>query len=299
MRFEAVFALIKETVTGWMADNATRMSAALAYYAIFSLAPLLVILLAVVGLVYGEEAARGQISGQVAGLVGEAAGDSIQTAVAATGQVKSRGIIAALVAFGVMVFGASTVFGELKNALNAIWGVQPRPGRPIRALVRDRLLSFSLVLGIGFLLLVSLTVSAVLSALGTFMADWLALPPATWKAADFLISLGLTSALFALIYKILPDVVLRWRDVATGALLSGALFTAGKSLIAGYLGSNSVASSFQAAGTLVVILLWVYYASGILFLGAEFNKGWLRRCGRGVVPRPHAQFIHVTPSNPS
>ncbi len=291
MNLPPVVTLLKETVSGWIADNATRMSAALAYYAIFSLAPLLVVLIAVVGLVYGEEAARGQVTGQVAGLVGRQAGESIQTAIAATGQVKSHGIVAALVAFGVMIFGASGVFGELKNALNTIWGVEVRPGRTVKTIVRDRLLSFSLVLSIGFLLLVSLAVSSVLSALSTYMAGFFALPPVMWKGVDFAVSLALTSALFAMIYKILPDVVLRWKDVAWGALFAGSLFTAGKSLIAWYLGSNSVASSFQAAGTLVIILLWVYYATCILFLGAEFTKSWVRRFGAGVVPQRHAKLL--------
>ncbi len=291
LRMKELFATLQAAVTAFLADNATRLSAALAYYAIFSLAPLVVILISMVGLVYGEEAARGQIADQISGLVGEQAGETIQTAVAATAQTKSSGVIATLVALVVMVLGASTVFGELKNALNSIWGVAVRPGRTIVTLIRDRALSFSMVLTIGFLLVVSLVISAVLSAVSTYMAGVLPLPPLIWKAMDFAISLTVTGALFAMIFKFLPNVILSWRDVAPGALLTAFLFTAGKSLLAWYLGSNSVASSFSAAGSLIVILLWFYYAASILFLGVEFAKVRILRRGRPIVPHRHARLL--------
>jgi membrane protein len=284
--------LLKAAVTGFLADNATRMSAALAYYAVFSLAPLIIIIISVVGFVYGEEAARGQVVDQISGLVGEQAGETIQTAVAATAETKSSGIIATIIAVGVMIFGASTVFAELKNSLNTIWGVEVKPGRTIITLVRDRALSFSLVLTIGFLLVVSLLVSAALSAVSTYMAGILPLPPFVWKSLDFAVSLGVGGALFAMIYKILPNVILNWRDVMPGALLTALLFTGGKSVLAWYLGSNSVASSFSAAGSLIVILLWVYYAACILFFGAEFSKVCLLHRGRSIVPHRHAKFLH-------
>jgi membrane protein len=291
MKNVALVDLLKETFAGWSADNATRLSAALAYYSIFSIAPLLVVFIALVGFFFGAEAAQGQISDQVSGLVGESAGESLQSAVAAVGPVHGKGIWAAAIAFGVTLFGASTVFGELKAALNSIWGVTALPGRALRNLVRDRLLSFSLVLCIGFLLLISLAVSAAVSGVSTYLAPQLPMPPFVWKGVDFCVSLAMVTVLFAMIYRILPDVALHWRDVFPGAFFAALLFSAGKSVIAWYLGSNSVASSYQAAGTLVIILLWVYYATGILFLGAEFTKAWVKRYGYGILPRSHAALV--------
>jgi membrane protein len=282
---------LKDAGLGWMRDNATRMSAALAYYAIFSIAPLLVIVVAIVGLVYGDEAAHGQVAGQVSSLVGETAGESIQAAVAATGRSTSTGVMAAVISFAVMLFGASTVFGELKTSLNAIWGVAAKPGRAIATLLHDRFLSFALVLCIGFLLLISLVVSAVVAGVSEFMGHALSIPPSVWRCVDFVTSLGVAVVLFAMIFKILPNVALRWRDVLPGAIFTAVFFAIGKAGIAWYLGTNSVASSFAAAGSVIVILLWVYYATCILFFGAEFAKAWMLRSGRTIVPDRHGMLL--------
>lgn len=287
-------AILKEAAFGWVNDNAGRLSAALAYYAVFSIAPLLVIFVSIVGLVFGADAARGQVGTQLAGLVGQPAAETIQQAVAATGRSQAAGIWATLAGFLVLLLGASTVFGELKSALNMIWGVRVRPGRAIRTVIRDRFLSFSLVLSIGFLLLVSLAVSTALAALGDYLAGALPLPPLVWRMLDAVVSVTVISALFAMIYKILPDVVLRWRDVAAGAVFTALLFTAGKTVLAWYLGRNSMASAFGAAGALIVLLLWFYYATCILFLGAEVVKAWVRHRGR-VEPRSYAMNISPPP----
>lgn len=283
--------LLLDSVTSWLDDNASRLSAALAYYTVFSMAPLLVVVVFIIGLVFGEEAARGRISGDIAGLVGPQAGETVENAIAGTARAPKTGIAATVLGIGLLIFGASTVFAELKNSLNAIWGVEARPGRVVRNLMRDRVLSFSLILGVGFILLVSLVVSAAVAALAEFMAGALPLPPWVWQMADFLISLMVTAALFAMILKILPDVVLRWRDVAEGALVTAVLFTVGKMLIAWYLGTSGVVSTFGAAGSVVAILLWVYYAASILFFGAEFTKALFLSRGRKPVPKPQAVVI--------
>jgi len=295
---KSLFGILKEAGQGWVNDNASRLSAALAYYAIFSIAPLLVICVSIIGLAFGAEAAQGQIKTELSSLLGAPAAETVQEAVAATGRSQATGWWAATVGLIVLLFGASTVFGELKSSLNAIWGVRARPGRAIRTVIRDRFLSFSLVLTIGFLLLVSLAVSTALAALSKYMAGAFPLPPVAWTTLDIVVSIGVISALFATIYKVLPDVILRWRDVLAGAVFTALLFTAGKTALAWYLGRNSMASSFGAAGSLIVLLLWFYYATCILFLGAEVVKAWVRHRGV-VVPRSYAMNISLPPKSAS
>lgn len=287
-----LISLLKEAGLGWVNDNASRLSAALAYYAIFSIAPLLVIVIFILAAVFGEDAATGEIAKQLSSLVGSSAAETIQSAITATNAARKTGIIATITGFAVLLFGASSVFGELKNSLNSIWGVAVKPGRTILTLIRDRFLSFSLVLCIGFLLLVSLLISAGIAGLSSYLSKTLGVPATVWQVTDFLISLCVTGVLFAMIFKILPNVILSWQDVAAGGLITALLFTAGKSAIAWYLGTSSVASSFGAAGSLVIILLWIYYATSILFFGAEFTKAWVRaRTGR-ITPHRHAYLLH-------
>ena len=264
-----------------------RLSAALAYYAIFSLAPLIIITISIVGLVYGENAARGQIAEQIKALAGEQAGNAIQGMVKGAAH-KSTSFIAAITGIVVLLFGASGVFGELKGALNTIWGVVAKPGLSIFSLIWDRFLSFGMVLGVGFVLLVSLAVSAAISALSRFMSQLFVTPPFIWKIADFAISFAVVTVLFAMIFKVLPSVRIRWRDVWIGALGTAFLFSVGKTVIGLYLGASSVASVYGAAGSAIIILLWVYYSACILFFGAEFTKVYARRSGAAVVPTPDA-----------
>ncbi len=271
----------------WMADDASRLSAALAYYAVFSIAPLLVIIISIIGFVFGEDAARGQVSEQVAGLVGDESAEMIEGAVAATAQSREGGIWAMSVGTFFLLFGASRVFGEMKNSLNIIWGVKPKPGRAIKKMLRERFLSFSLILGIGFLLLVSLAVSAVLSGASTYLSELFLLPPMLWRFVDFVISVAVIASLFAILFKALPDVVLLWRDVLPGAIITALLFVLGKSGLAWYLGTAGLASSYGAAGSLVVVLMWFYYATAILFFGAELVKARVQR-GTGIQAKGHA-----------
>ncbi len=283
--------LVKEAAYDWVDDGAMRLSSSLAYYAIFSLAPLIVIVVSIAGFVFGEEAARGELSQQIATLGGKAAGEAIQTAVQSSGAHQASGMLATVVGTLVLLFGASTVFAELKDALNIVWGVIVKPGRPFFTLVRDRFFSFSIVLAVGFLLLISLVISILLGALGIYMSGRIQLPPVVWQAWDFVLSFVVVSGLFATIFKLLPNVRLRWRDVWLGSVATAFLFTLGKFLIGYYLATSSVASTFGAAGSVVVVLVWIYYSSCILFFGAELTKGYARKFGSGIVPNSHAVLI--------
>ncbi|HYN87506.1 MAG TPA: YihY/virulence factor BrkB family protein [Ardenticatenaceae bacterium] len=286
MNLRTVWELLKETFTDWSEDKASRLAAALAYYTIFALSPLLIIVIGIASVFLGEEAARGQIVGQIGGLVGEESGEAIQEMIAA--RQESTGLAATVIGIVTLILGASGVFGQLQDALNTIWEVAPKPGRGILGMVKDRFISFTMVLGIAFLLLVSLVVSAGLGALGTFFGNLLPLPEFVLQALNFVISFGVITLLFAMIYKVLPDVDIAWRDVWVGAAITALLFTIGKFAIGLYLGKSSVSSSFGAAGALIVILVWIYYSAQLLFLGAEFTQVYARRFGSRIQPEEDA-----------
>jgi membrane protein len=290
MRARDLLMLLKESASEWMEDNALRLSASLAYYAVFSLAPLLVLAVSIAALVFSEEAARGEIAAQVEALAGRRAADALQALVTATAAQKGTGALAAIVGMAALLFGASGVFVELKDALNTIWGVVVKPGRTLLRLVRDRLMTFSMVLSIGFLLLVSLLLSAALAALSKYMSWLLPLPIFVWRGLDFLVSFSVITLLFAMILKVLPNVRIGWHDVWIGAVVTSLLFTVGKFLIGFYLGTSSTVSVYGAAASVLIVLLWVYYSACILFFGAEFTKVYARRFGSGIVPDKRAML---------
>jgi len=291
MQARDLLPLLKEAASEWVEDNAMRLSSSLAYYAIFSLAPLLVIVVAIAGLVFGEEAARGHLAQHISALAGRGAGEAIQSAVQASASQKARGLAATLISLAVLLFGASTVFAELKDSMNTIWGVVVKPGRPFFTLVRDRFFSFSIVLAIGFLLLVSLVISVLLAGLGSYMSIHFELPPVVWQLGDFLISITVITGLFALIFKLLPNVRLVWRDVWLGSVGTALLFTLGKSVIGLYLATSGISSMFGAAGSVVIVLAWIYYSACILFFGAELTKVYTRKFGSGIVPNHRAVLL--------
>jgi membrane protein len=246
------------------------LAAAISFYTVFSLAPLLVIVIAVVGLAFGQEAAQGQVVGQIQGLVGPDAARMIEEMIEGARR-PAAGIFATALGLGILLLGAAGVFGQLQEALNRIWDAPSSPQRRLLGLLHDRFLSFAMLLGTGFLLLVSLVVSAALQALGTVFGRWLPSPLILLEGLHLVLSLAVITVLFALIYKILPQVRIQWRDVWVGAALTAGLFVLGKFLIGLYLGRGSFTSAFGAAGSLVVILLWVYYSAQILLFGAEFT----------------------------
>jgi membrane protein len=261
----------KETVTRWTEDKASTMAAALAYYALFSLAPLVLIAIAVAGLVFGRQAAEGELYSQIADLVGDPSARALQALVANMHQQHSGGVIATIVGLATLLFGATGVFVQLQDSMNTIWKAKPPTTNGIVEFLRVRLLSFGMVLGIGFLLLVSLVLSAILAAVGDYLLGSLPGGAAVGQALNATVSLVVVTVLFAMIYKFLPDTSVEWRDVWLGALVTSFLFTIGKFAIGFYLGKASVASSYGAAGSLVLLLLWVYYSAMILYLGAEFT----------------------------
>jgi len=291
MHLRHLLPLLKDAASDWVDDGAMRLSSSLAYYAIFSLAPLLVIVISMAGLFFGEEAARGELAHQIASLAGRGAGEAIQSAIQSSAAQKATGVLATILSTALLLFGASTVFAELKDALNTIWGVVVKPGRPFFTLVRDRFFSFSIVLAIGFLLLVSLIISVLLAALSHYMSGRFQLPTMVWKTWDLVLSFAIVSGLFAMIFKLLPNVLLRWRDVWLGAVATSLLFTLGKFVIGYYLATSSIASSFGAAGSVVIVLAWIYYSACILFFGAEITKGYARKFGSGVMPNSRAVLI--------
>ncbi|MGK7866221.1 YihY/virulence factor BrkB family protein [Falsiroseomonas sp. E2-1-a20] len=272
--------LIKETVEGYIEDEAMTRGAAIACYTMFSLAPLLVLAVAIAGLAFGEETVRAAVASQLIGLVGRDGAVAIQSLVGDGGleaQTEGGGF-AALVSLVILLVTASAVFAELQGSLNAIWKAEPR-GLSVSYLLRARLLSIGLVAATGFLLLVSLLASTALSAIGEWAGSNLPLAAPLLRLANFGVSFLLTALLFAAIYKVLPDRRLRWRDVAMGALCTALLFTLGKTLIGWYIGGSGIAARYGATGALIVVLLWVYYSAQVFLLGAEFTRAWTRRPG--------------------
>src|SRR5262249_31190633 len=250
-----VVTLGKETVTRWTEDKASALAAALAYYSLFSLAPLVLVAVAVAGLVFGQRAAEGELYTQLAGLIGEAGAKAVQSLVPNMHQQQGGGIVATIVGLATLLFGATGVFVQLQDSMNSIWKAKPPTTNGIIEFLRVRLLSFSMVLGIGFLLLVSLLLSAMLAAVGDYMVTFLPGGAALGQALNATVSLAVITVLFALIYKLLPDTYVAWRDVWLGALVTSLLFTVGKFAISFYLGKASVASSYGAAGSVVIVLV--------------------------------------------
>jgi membrane protein len=287
MKLQAIWTLFQETFKEWSEDKASRLAAALAYYTIFSIAPLLIIVIAIAGAAFGEEAARGEIVRQIQGLVGRDGAQFIEIAIKNASRPQA-GTIASIISIIVLLIGATGVFAELQDSLNTIWGVKPKPGRGMIKIIRQRFLSFAMILGIGFLLLVSLVMSAVLSALITYFSNALPGIDFIWQILNFLLSFAIITVVFGLIFKVLPDVKITWSDVLIGAILTSLLFSIGKFLLGQYLGNSTFGSAYGAAGSLVIIIAWVYYAAQILFFGAEFTQVYARRYGTNITPTKNA-----------
>jgi membrane protein len=275
--------LVKETYLKWSDDKVPRLGAALAYYTVFSIVPLLIIVIGIAGLVFGEQAAHTYIMAQVESLVGTQSASALEEMLR-TANKPSYGFTATGIALVTLLVGASGVFAQLQDALNSIWKVEPKSGRGIVGLIKDRFLSFLAVLGTGFLLLVSLVVSALISAAGKFFAGWLPAPEALLHVVNLVVSFVVITVLFAMMFKFLPDARIDWNDVWIGAALTSLLFTIGKFLISLYLGKADIGSAFGAAGSFVIVLVWVYYSSQLLLFGAEFTAVYADRFGSRILP---------------
>lgn len=287
-KFVAAWQLVKATFVEWWNDNTFELAAALAFYTTFSIAPVLLIAVGVASFFLAPETATNRIVGEVQKMVGSQGAHAVRQVIESS-RGFGKGVWAVGIGVITLVLGATAVFGELQAALNHIWDVKSKPDRSvIGSLVLDRLRSFSIALCVGFLLLVSLVISAVISALQDYMNAWLPGIPWFWQTANIVASLLVVAVLFAMIYKFLPDVVISWSDVWIGAAVTALLFTGGKYLIGVYLGQTATASAFGAAGSLVVLLFWVYYSALIGFLGAEFTQVYARRYGSRICPQRHA-----------
>jgi len=291
MKKKSYWHLIKGSVLQWIEDEPFELAAALSYYTLFSLAPLIIIAIAVAGFAFGRDAAQNQIVAALQGVIGQESAQAVQGVVENASKQPKTGIVSTVVGVVALIFGAGGVVGQLQISLNKVWGVAPKPGQGVWGFIRQRFLSFAMVLGIGFLLLVSLAVSAFVTGVTTWMGGLLGGVQFIIHALDLLVSFVFITALFAMIYKFLPDVHIQWRDVWIGAVITSLLFTIGKFLIGFYIGSSAVSSTYGAAGSLITVLLWVYYSSLIVFLGAELTQVYATEYGSGVAPTENAQPI--------
>lgn len=292
MSLNDFIALVKETATEWVDDKAPQMSAALAYYTVFSIAPMLLIIVAVVGFVWGAQpnAVQGEVLAQVESFIGAEGAGMVQTMLERTSQ-PSSGILATVIGIAMLLFGATTAFAQLQTALNMMWEVEPKPGQGMKGFVRTRVLSFGMILLMGGLLLVSLAISTALAAVDDALLGWVPGSKGLLYLLDVAISLGALGVLFAILFRYLPDVTIAWRDVWIGAAITALLFLIGRYGLGWYLGRGTATSAYGAAGSLVVLLLWVYYSSLILFFGAEFTQVYARRHGSRI--RPAAYAVHT------
>ncbi len=284
--------LLKESASEWIEDKSPRLAAALAYYTVFSIAPLLIIVLAVLSLFWAGQdgGAQAELMQQISGTVGPEGADAIRSMLENANQPGSNsGVFGTIVGIVLLLVGATGVFVQLQDALNDVWEVQKKPSYGIKGLIMSRILSFGMILTIGFLLLVSLVLSVVVSQLTAFISDLGGFGEFVAQLVDFVISIGVFTLLFAALYKVLPDAEIEWGDVWTGALITAVLFAIGKIAIGIYLGTSSTASSYGAAGSLVVLLLWIYYSAMILFFGAEITQVYARYHGSGIQPSEHAE----------
>lgn len=275
----------------WLARNAFIHAGALAFYTLFSLAPIVIIVVSIAGIVFGEDAAQGLVAARLSGVVGPDVAELAQQAVARS-RPDVAGLVPTLTGLAALALGATTVFAQMQTSLNRIWGVAAKPQRSgVAAFVKNRIVSLTIVLAIGIILLGSLVATIVLRSLVAHAEGWVAVSPILVGTLEAFVSVVVFTLLFAVIFKVLPDVAVGWQDVWVGAAATGALFVVGKSLIAAYLAVTAPASAYGAAGSLVLLLLWVYYSALILYFGAAVTKARVLASGRAVVPRPTAVLV--------
>lgn len=285
--FDKIVLLVKKTIKEWSEDKAARLAAALAYYAAFSLAPMLVIAISVASLFFEQQTVQNLVIDQINGLAGDQGGELIATMLDTSRSTESN-LLLGLIGVITLIMGATGVFGQIQDALNTMWEIAPKPGRGLIGMIKDRFLSFTMVVGVGFLLLISLVVSAALSGLENWGIEMFPGLEAIVIGINFVISFIIITVLFALVFKYVPDAEIAWKDVWFGASVTAALFTLGKFAIGLYLGNSSVAEQFGPAGSLMVLLLWVYYSAQISFFGAEFTQVYANTYGSRVRPAENA-----------
>lgn len=284
----SMFSYLKETFTEWQNDDAFRQSASLAYYSIFSLPALLIIVITVASLVWSEQYVQNQLTKQISNTVGSQAANQVQTMIS-NSKEHANSTLALIVGIATLIFGATGVFYQLQKSLNDIWEVEQDPDAGIKQVAISRVTALGLVIAIGFLLIVSLLLTTALSALSSWLEQQTPIPSFVFYILEIALSIGIMTVLFAIIFKVLPDAKVAWKSVWMGAFITAILFTIGKFLLGLYFGKADPASTFGAAGSIVLILLWVYYSGLILFFGAEFTQVYARREGHQIEPSAHAR----------
>jgi membrane protein len=291
---KGIFKLLKESFNGFLDDKVLKLSAALAYYTVFSIGPMIIIIIYFAGVIYGQEAVQGNVFDEIKGLVGAEAAIQIEELIK-NAALSSKGNFAAVIGFITLLIGATGVFAEIQDSINDIWGVKPKPKKGWLKMLVNRMLSFSVVISLGFILLVSLILTGLIETLmGRLQARFPNVTVVVVYIVNLLITFTVISSLFAIIFKVLPDAIIKWKDVLIGAMVTAVLFMFGKFAITFYIGSSDVGSTYGAAGSLVVLLLWVYYSSLILYFGAEFTKAYAAGYGSHIRPSHYAVWVkHV------
>lgn len=291
LSFKGIWEVLKKAFGGFSDDKVMKLSASLAYYTVFSIGPMIIVIIYVAGLIYGREAVQGTIFGQIKGLVGASAAAQIQDMIK-NAALNTQGHFAFIVGIVTLVVGATSVFAEIQDSINQIWNLKPKPKKGWLKMLRDRLMSFSVIISLGFILLVSLLINGILEILqDRLQARFPNVTVGVVYIANLLITFLVISTLFGVIFKVLPDAVIKWRDVITGSMVTAVLFMLGKFAITYYIGRSNVGGTYGAAGSLVVLLLWVYYSSVILYFGAEFTKAYAAKYGSVIHPSPWAVWV--------
>ncbi len=285
---KGIWEVLKNAFSGFSDDKVTKLSGSLAYYTVFSMGPLLIVIISLCGIFLGREAVEGKIFGVLVGFVGQDTAAQLQEIIK-NASLSGKSTIAAVIGAVTLVAGATSVFAEIQDSINGIWGIKPKPKRGWLKMVQNRFLSFSVIISLGFLLLVSLGVSGVIDALsGKLQAAYPDVTVVVFYFINVLITIIVTTAIFAVIFKVLPDAKIKWRDVITGSIVTAVLFMLGKFAISIYISQSKVGSTYGTAGSLVVLLLWVYYSAIILYFGAEFTKAWAVKYSDAIHPNDYA-----------
>ena len=291
--FQKVFSIVKQVFKEFSADNILKYSASLAYYTVFSIAPLLVVITTLFGFLFGKEAMEGQVYSHLTDLLGSKAALQIQDIIKNI-HLDDNSFFATVVSIVILLIGATSIFGEIQDSINKIWGLRVKPNKVWWKLILTRLLSFSLILSIGFIMIVSFILNALISAFGKFIGEYIKNYSVYFiQFTEFLLSFLVTAFLFSLVFKILPDAKVKWRDVFFGGLCTAIFFTLGKLGISFYLGRSNLTSLYGAAGSLIILMVWVYYSSIILYLGAEFTKVFAKLYGEKILPNDYAEWIII------
>ena len=286
--FKGIWEVLKASFTGFNDHKVTKLSASLAYYTVFSMAPLLVVIISLCGIFLGREAAEGQVYGQLAGFLGKDTALELQEIIKGA-YLNGKSTVAFIIGLVTLLIGATTVFGDIQDSINMIWGLKPKPKRDWLKMLQNRFLSFSVIISLGFILLVSLSITTVLDGFNErLQARFQGVSVVVFYIINQIITLGVISLIFSVIFKVLPDALIKWRDVISGAIVTAVLFMIGKFAISFYIGSSNVGSTYGAAGSLIILLLWTYYSSIILYFGAEFTKAYAVAYGSEIHPSHYA-----------